>query len=76
MNNKKTKDCLGDLMERLQCMETSIDMLIDCVEKLKNDYEGPEDECPDEIAADKASAKAIENICINALFDIEPKGDA
>ena len=76
MSNNKTKDCLGDLMERLQSMESSIDMLMDCVNKLRNDYDGPEEMCPDEVAADQAAAKAIEGICLDALFDVEPKGDA
>ena len=76
MSNKKPKDCLGDLMERLQSMESSIDMLMECVEKLRSDYDGPEEVCPDEMAADKAAAKAIESICLDALFDVEPKGDA
>mgnify|MGYP003144192204 FL=1 len=76
MSDKNKKDCLGDLMKRLQNMENSIDLLMECVEKLKNNCDGPEEECPDELAADQAAAKAIEGICLDALFDVEPKGDA
>ena len=32
--------------------------------------------CQDEIDADRAAFDAISDICLDALLDIEPKGDA
>lgn len=75
MSDEKYQDCYKELLDRLQSMESNIDRLMECVEELKNNYDGPE-ECPDEAAADHAAAKAIEGICLDALFDVEPKGDA
>jgi NADH:ubiquinone oxidoreductase subunit D len=77
MSEKKSSDCYGDLMQRLQSMEKNIDMLIECVEDLKNRHDDEEEEvCPDEIAADQIVQKVIEEICLDALLDVEPKGDA
>jgi NADH:ubiquinone oxidoreductase subunit D len=77
MSESKTKDCYGDLMQRLQNMEENIDMLIECVENLKNRHDDDDEEvCPDEIAADKIVQKVIEEICLDALLDVEPKGEA
>ena len=33
-------------------------------------------ECQDEIDADAAAFEAIQEICLESLFDVEPKGDA
>ena len=32
--------------------------------------------CQDEIDADRAAYDAISDICLDALLDVEPKGDA
>ena len=40
------------------------------------DFVTEDEVCQDEIDADRAAYEAIGDICLDALLDIEPKGDA
>jgi regulator of replication initiation timing len=43
----------------------------------KSMQEDPEEEiCPDEVEADRAAHQVIQEICLESLLDIKPKGDA
>jgi uncharacterized protein YhaN len=80
MNKKSKKDnCYTDMIERFKTMQQRLDDLQRSVEGLLERHEIDKElseGCPDEIAADDAAHKMIGNICLDALFDVEPKGDA
>jgi hypothetical protein len=63
-------------------METKITQIKDGIRELKErihqmrEPADAEEECLDEIEADVAALEAIHDICIESLFEIEPKGEA
>ena len=64
---KNPKVCYTTLVSKLEAMDSEI---------LKTCFVTEEEVCQDEIDADRAAYEAIGDICLDALFDIEPKGDA
>ena len=79
MNKKSKENCYTEMLERFKTIQKRIDDLQHSVNGLLQRYEDDDElreGCPDEMAADAAAHEAIGNICLDALFDIEPKGDA
>jgi len=76
---KKTKKmCYNTLVKQLDKMDTQICQLKEQIKELKSCFVTNEEEevCMDEIEADRAALEAINDICLDSLLDIEPKGDA
>ena len=74
---KKTpKVCYTTLVNKLEAMDSEIMKLKEQIRQLKSCFVTEEEVCQDEIDADLAAYEAIGDICLDALFDVEPKGDA
>ena len=74
-NNKKV--CYNTLVKQLESMDTQIGKLKEQINQLKSCFIGSDEEvCQDELDADRAAFDAISEICLDALLDVEPKGDA
>ena len=76
---KKTKKmCYNTLVKQLDKMDTQICRLKEQIKELKSCFVTNDEEevCMDEIEGDRAAMEAINDICLDALLDIEPKGDA
>ena len=74
---KKTpKVCYTTLVNKLEAMDSEIMKLKEQIRQLKSCFITEEEVCQDEIDADRAAYEAITDICLDALLDIEPKGDA
>lgn len=73
---KKNKLCYNTLVKQLENMDTQICKLKEQISQLKSRFITDEEVCPDEIDADRAVYEAINDICLDALLDVEPKGDA
>ena len=75
---KKTKVCYNTLVKQLENMDTQICRLKEQIKELKSCFVTNEEEevCMDEIEGDKAALEAIGEICLEALLDSEPKGEA
>jgi len=73
----KNKPCYSTLVKQLESMDTEICKLKEQIKQLKSCFISNETEvCQDEIDADRAAFEAISDICLDALLDVEPKGDA
>mgnify|MGYP003141377981 CR=1 FL=1 len=75
MKNKKNL-CYNTLVKKLENMDTQICQLKEQIKQLKSCFATEEEVCQDEIDADRAAYEAIGEICLDALLDVEPKGDA
>ena len=74
---KKTpKLCYTTLVDKLEAMDSEIMRLKEQIKQLKSCFVTDEEVCQDEIDADRAAYEAIGEICLDALLDVEPKGDA
>ena len=74
---KKTpKVCYTTLVSKLETMDSEIMKLKEQIKQLKSCFITEEEFCQDEIDADRAAYEAISEICLDALLDVEPKGDA
>jgi hypothetical protein len=74
---KKNKVCYNTLVKQLENMDTQICRLKEQVKELKSCFITNEEEvCMDEIEGDRAAMEAISDICLDALLDTDPKGDA
>ena len=73
---KNPKVCYTTLVTKLEAMDSEIMKLKEQIKQLKTCFVTEEEVCQDEIDADIAAYEAIGEICLDALFDIEPKGDA
>lgn len=74
---KKTpKVCYTTLVDKLEAMDGEIMKLKEQIKQLKTCFVTEEEVCQDEIDADRAAYEAISDICLDALLDVEPKGDA
>ena len=74
---KKTKLCYNTLVKQLDNMDNQICQIKEQIKQLKNCFITKQEEvCQDEIDADRAAFEAINEICLDALLEIEPKGDA
>ena len=74
---KKTpKLCYTTLVDKLEAMDSEIMRLKEQIKQLKSCFVTDEEVCQDEIDADRAAYDVISDICLDALLDIEPKGDA
>ena len=74
---KKNKVCYNTLVKQLENMDTQICQLKEQIKQLKSCFITNEHEvCSDEIDADRVAFEAINDICLDALLDIESKGDA
>ena len=79
MGKDKKDNCYEDIIKKFNNIQERIDTLQECISNLQERYDADEElrqGCPDVIASDKAAHKAIGEICIDALFDVKPKGDA
>lgn len=74
---KKTpKVCYTTLVNKLEAMDSEIMKLKEQIKQLKSCFVTQQEVCQDEIDADRAAYEAISDICLDALLDVEPKGDA
>tara|TARA_R110000824_G_scaffold45206_1_gene130855 strand:+ start:1313 stop:1543 length:231 start_codon:yes stop_codon:yes gene_type:complete len=74
---KKNKVCYNTLVKQLENMDVQICQLKEQIKQLKSCFISSGDEmCQDEIDADRAAFEAISDICLDALIDVKPKGDA
>lgn len=75
---KKSKVCYNTLMKQLNNMDSQICKLKEQIQQLKSRFVANTEEevCQDEIDADRAALEAINDICLESLLDIEPKGEA
>ena len=74
---KKTpKLCYTTLVDKLEAMDSEIMRLKEQIKQLKSCFVTDDEVCQDEIDADRAAYEAISDICLDALLDVEPKGDA
>jgi len=75
---KKTpKVCYTTLVSKLEAMDSEITKLKEQIKQLKSCFVTDDEEvCQDELDADRAAYEAIGEICLDALLDVEPKGDA
>jgi len=75
---KKNKVCYNTLMKQLNNMDNQICKLKEQIQQLKSRFvtNTEEEVCQDEIDADRAALEAINDICLESLLDIEPKGEA
>ena len=74
---KKTpKVCYTTLVDKLEAMDGEIMKLKEQIKQLKSCFVTDDEVCQDEIDADRAAYEAISDICLEALIDVEPKGDA
>ena len=73
----KNKICYNTVMKQLNKMDNQISRMKEQIQQLRSRFVSEEPEiCQDEIDADLAAFDAINDICLDALLDIEPKGDA
>ena len=74
---KKTpKVCYTTLVNKLEAMDSEIMILKEQIKQLKSCFVTEDEVCQDEIDADRAAYEAVGEICLDALLDVEPKGDA
>ena len=73
---KKTNVCYTTLVDKLEAMDSEIMKLKEQIKQLKSCFVTEEEICQDEVDADRAAYEVIGEICLDALFDVEPKGDA
>lgn len=74
---KKNKVCYNTLVRQIENMDTQVCKLKEQIKQLKSCFVVADNEvCQDEIDADRAAFEVINDICLDALWDIEPKGDA
>ena len=76
---KKKKQCLADLLSHIDGLEVQVARVKEQLRELKSFMSQPvepEEVCQDQIDADAAAFEAIQEICLESLFDVEPKGDA
>ena len=73
---KTSKVCYTTLVSKLEAMDSEIMKLKEQIKQLKSCFVSDEEVCQDEIDADRAAYEAIGEICLDALLDVEPKGDA
>ena len=78
MEKDEVKNCYKKLLDKLDLIEESLDKLKKSISNLKTEHDAIEEEeiCLDEIEADRAAYDAIQEICLESLLEIEPKGDA
>jgi hypothetical protein len=74
---KKSNVCYTTLVRQIERMDSQICKLKEQISQLKSCFVSDEEEvCIDEVEADKAALEAINDICVESLLDVEPKGDA
>ena len=73
---KKNKMCYTTLVKQLETMDNQICKIKEQIKQLKSCFITGEEVCQDEIEADRAALEAINDICLDALLDVEPKGEA
>ena len=75
---KKNKVCYNTLVKQLNSMDNQICQIKEQIRQLKSCFVINEEEeiCMDEIEADRAALEAINDICLESLLDVEPKGEA
>ena len=75
---KKNKVCYNTLVKQLESMDIQICQLKEQIKELKSCFITNEEKevCMDEIEGDRAAMEAINDICLEALLDTDPKGVA
>ena len=74
---EKRRYDVSELTATFEEMDKILEKISDNLKQLeKNFCNYPEEVCPDEEAGDRAAMEAINDICLDSLLDIEPKGDA
>lgn len=75
----KTKGplCYAPLVQKIQDMDKAIKDMKMKIEKLKTVFCTEEEEiCPDEIGSEIAMMELMKDICVEAIAEEEPEGDA
>ena len=77
--NKKGNNCYTEMLKQCKTLQEHLQELQKQVSNLQEtchaDMEVAEG-CPDEIEGDRTASAAIRDICLEALLDVESKGDA
>jgi hypothetical protein len=76
MANNKFDDFYKKFIDKIESMTLNLTEMDAHLVELKESYAPTDEICLDEIAADKAAYDAIREICLDALLDVEPKGEA
>jgi hypothetical protein len=81
--SKKSKDpCrYASVLRKIDHLDKQIGEVVKKLGYLKKTFQSihddPEEEiCPDEVEADQAAQDLIQEICLESLLSIKPKGDA
>jgi len=76
---KKAKECYITIDEQIESIESKIGVLQQHLRELKTAMKTSSynnERCHDEAMADKAAFEAIQELCLDGLLEIEPKGEA
>ena len=80
MPKDKTTDCYVGLISKLNRIENQINKMHQGISELKlklsEELDPNEEICIDAIESDLALLESIEDMCLTALLDREPEGDA
>ncbi len=76
MANDKFDEFYKKFISKIESMTGNLNEMDKHLADLKENYDDTDEVCLDEIAADKAAYEAIREICLDALLDVEPKGEA
>ena len=76
---KNDKNCYGQLLEQFEDLKTRVDLLHEKISILVGRYEDNlevEEGCPDVLESNQEAYDRIRDICLDSIFDVEPKGEA
>ena len=83
MSDKYSKEPCNytNVLQKIDLLDQQIGEVVKKLGYLKKTFksmqEDPKEEiCPDEVEADRAAHQVIQEICLESLLDIKPKGDA
>ena len=76
MANDKFDEFYKKFTSKIESMSVNLNEMEKHLADLKENYDDPDEVCLDEIEADKAAYEVIREICLDALLDVEPKGEA
>ena len=71
------------MLGQIQAIDIQIERLVKQIKEVKNSLEespadelGVEEVCLDEVEGNKAALEMMRNICLEAMLDLEPQGEA
>ena len=76
MANDKFDEFYKKFTSKIESMSVNLNEMEKHLADLKENYDDTDEVCLDEIAADKAAYEVVREICLDALLDVEPKGEA